>query len=122
VFLFYRNTTATIFVTLAERLSVAAPYYLFAFRSRTHSGDVFFVLESESTDSRCEKFSIDVDEHFADLPIGGYTYAIHEQESSTNIDPDASGAILEVGVMELLPADAQDHVTPNSTTTFIQPS
>ena len=98
------GTTATVYLTLKEKQTLASPNYLFAFVQRTTNREVFFVKTGASDTStakdRYNRFTLDVDQLFEGF-IGEYHYTIREQASSTNVDPEQSGAILETGMMQL---------------------
>lgn len=92
-------------LTLTELVSIAPPYYLFEFTHVTTKDVVKFVksdIEDESTyPHRYNQFTIDASVVFAGKQPGEWHYKVYEQASSSNLDPELAGAILEEGKLLL---------------------
>jgi hypothetical protein len=97
-------------LTLKEKSTLLAPYYLFEFKNDQENESIYFLAEDVSDQiERYNKFSItetDTPDYSAgevDLELTGFwSYIIREQASSTNLDPDLSGVIVEVGKVKVL--------------------
>jgi hypothetical protein len=98
------GTTAHIRVTLTERVTLAAPYYLFRFVQRTTNEEIRFVVPSSDDLSafpaRYNEFALDIDQIFCG-EIGEYQYYIYQQTSAWNTELDNTGTLLEQGLARL---------------------
>lgn len=119
---FTRGAAASFHLTLSELVTLTAPQFLFVFDSRTPGHRVALVLSPEVSDTRRDEFALDVEQHFAGLPLGQYTYRVYEQNSIDNIDPAQSGALVEHGIMHLHPATPFAFVQPSPVTAYTQPA
>lgn len=99
------DTTAELVLTLTEKATLQAPYYLFVFTHVTTKEVVAFIksfVEDESAyQRRYNQFTINPSVVFADTQPGEWHYRVFEQESAVNEDPDSSGAVLEYGKLML---------------------
>jgi len=96
------DTAAELILTLTEFVSIANPYFLFVFTHVLTKETVAFIAADTSLyPSRYNQFTINAAVKFSDKPPGEWHYKIYEQASSSNVDPDLSGAILEYGKMIL---------------------
>ena len=93
-------------MTLAEKSTLANPTYLFEFKNSQTNISIYFISTDYSTaKNRYNKFDIIETNGVSDLLNstinlsleGQYSYVIREQESTTNLDPLLSGAIVETG-------------------------
>jgi hypothetical protein len=99
------DTTAEIILTLTEFVTMVTPYYLFLF-THVETKNIVAFVKSEADDEsdypiRYNQFTIDATDVFEDQPTGEWHYKVYEQESSTNIDPDLAGNLLEDGKLIL---------------------
>jgi len=106
------DTAAPLIVTLTERVTIDAPYFLFVF---THvlTKQVVSFIKSEAQDEsdypeRFNQYTINPAAVFLNKPIGEWHYTIYQQASSSNTSPDATQGALEYGkmIMERDPAFA----------------
>lgn len=117
----YKRTTATVFLTLAEKATLPLNNFLFVFRARSPGVEKAVVLQAMSNNSRCERFDIDVSAVFGDAPEGQYLYTVYEQEDDTNLNPSLAGRKLEEGIAMLHPDAAFQYTQTAAPTTYIQP-
>lgn len=108
--IFTISQVQSVYLTLTEKQTLSAPNYLFVFTQRT-TNDVIAFVKLNNTDisahkSRYNEFSITTNSHFS--MEGEYHYAIYEQTSTTNVDPDNATSLLEVGIARVLPASANE--------------
>jgi hypothetical protein len=100
-----KGETSRIILTLSEMATLNSPNYLFVFQSRTSNDQVKFVILNSADLSdfkdRFNAFNIVVNNHFEDMNVGGWSYKVYEQVSTTNLDPTLSTGILETGQMTL---------------------
>lgn len=84
------NTSESIIVTLNEKKTITAPYYLFVFESVTTKEQINWIVNSTDDQSpfqgRYNEFLINTSVVFADYQDGQYNYFVYEQSSSTNTD------------------------------------
>lgn len=94
-------------VTLNEKRTIEAGYYLMVFTHYTTKqvvNKIYAFAEDESDyQDRFNQFPIDTDTVFDGCPVGMWTYRIYEQASSSNIDVTGLTEV-EVGIMQLKPA------------------
>lgn len=99
------NTTQRFVVTLNEKKTLTAPYYLFVFYNVVTKNTVSTVINSTADLSlypeRFNKFQINVATLFASQNNGDWQYNVYEQASSTNTIVASSGAKVETGKMRL---------------------
>lgn len=99
----------TIAVTLKEKTSLQNPSYLFEFYDEQRKISKYFIAEDTSSyPDRYNKFVIteksdpDYLNGEVDLILKGlWSYTIREQESDTNLDPELSGSIVEIGKVKV---------------------
>lgn len=116
------NTAAVMILTLTEFVTLTPPYYLFAFTHVTTKDVVAFVKAEADDESeyphRYNQFTINASVVFANQKSGEWHYQVHEQVSAVNINPAASGAVLEYGKL-LLDRETEFAFTQyDSATTF----
>lgn len=118
-----KGNTEAVILTLTEMQTLAAPNYLFRFVHRATNAEVSFVLLNAADISlhktRYNKFSIDVDSHFANSEHGQWDYFIYEQYSTTNTDPDEAVGLLEEGIMQLKESTVFTYTQYSPSNTFI---
>jgi hypothetical protein len=105
-------TTENVALSLKEKTTISSPIYLFEFISDSTSTSNTCICEdvseAGSKRDRANLFNITegVDDRLNSSLIlfneGRYNYIIREQESTTNLDPDLSGDIVQRGIMILL--------------------
>lgn len=115
--------TETIYLTLKEKQTLAAPNFLFRFVHRATNVEVKFV-KLNATDvsqykDRYDQFSIVVNTHFANCESGQWDYYIYEQASTTNTNPDNATSMLEEGIMQLAESTSFTYTKHNPSNTFI---
>lgn len=105
-----KNTNNTLIVTLTEKVTLASPYYLFAFISDVSQLTKYFISADISIHTdRYNEFLITETSGTEILtsgtitlnPTGQWTYRIYEQDSSTNLDPSLATSLLEIGVVKV---------------------
>ena len=121
--LFTFGQTEEMIVTLNERRTLAAGYYLFIFENVTTRDQVtkiFNFSEDESSyPDRYNQFPIVTSTLFAGQNTGHWTYRVYEQASSSNVDPTGLTEV-ETGILQLKPATVVSFVEPTGATTFTQ--
>lgn len=110
-----KGETSRIILTLSEMATLNSPNYLFVFQSRTSNDQVKFVILNSADQSafkdRFNAFNIVVNDHFLDMNVGGWSYKVYEQVSTTNLDPALSTGLLETGQMTLSEATIEPFKT-----------
>jgi hypothetical protein len=90
VILTIENSIDNMILTLNEKKTISAPFYLFVFENVTTKAQVKFVLNSTTDLSlypgRYNDFVINTSVKFAGATTGQWNYNIYEQASSTNTD------------------------------------
>ena len=118
-----KGHTDQVIVTLTEKQTLTAPNYLFHFKQRTSNDVVAFVLlnaaDLSTHKDRYNKFSINGVTYFASKLAGEWEYKIYEQTSTTNVDPEDAGALLETGIMRLSATDNFAFTEYGTNNTFI---
>lgn len=116
------DTAAPMYLTLTEMVTISAPYFLFTFKHVTTSAEVAFVKNSADDESpypeRYNQFTIDPSVLFANQLPGEWHYEVREQASSSNVDPELSGAVIEVGKLDLERAEDFEFQQYHSDTSF----
>lgn len=104
-----KGSANTVVLTLTEKVSIANPNFLFEFYNEEEKESQYFIAEDLSTETRYNKFIItetttpDELEGEVTLTLPGlWSYFVREQASSTNLDPDLSGAIVERGKVRVI--------------------
>lgn len=102
------NTAQSLIVTLNEKKTLSAPYYLFHFKNSQTLDVVTTVIDSSDDLSlypdRYNKFTINVSTLFLNKDTGDWQYNIYEQASDSNTDPDNATGLVETGKMKINPA------------------
>lgn len=116
------NTTAAMILTLTEFVTLPTPYYLFVF-THVETKEVVAFVKAEIDDEseypqRYNQFTINPSVVFTAKQPGEWHYEIHEQASAVNIDPAASGAVLEYGKLYLDRATDFSYTQYNQATTY----
>ena len=100
--LIVKDQVNTIYVTATESSTIrplSAITYIFNFINKDTNQETGVILRNISTAlTRTDKFMITEGVDIT-LPSGHYEYYIYEQESSTNLDANLSGELLEQGLM-----------------------
>ena len=115
------DTTAELILTLTEKVTISAPYYLFVF-THTVTKDTVAFIRSEAQDesaypARYNKFTINPSVVFAGQQPGHWNYEVYEQASAVNTDPELAGEVLEYGKL-ILNGTVFNYDKYNSPTTF----
>ena len=121
-----KGTTGIWQTTLTERVTLAPPYYyLIDIRYRMGGYSTAFVVPAASDLSqypqRINKFAINVDAAFGNLPAGQYSYNVYEQSSATNLVPANAGRLLETGLLVLTDNPDYQFKTYKPANNFIVP-
>lgn len=110
-------------VTLNEKRTLDAGYYLFIFTHFTTKDIVNKIYNFTEDDSaypdRYNSFEIATQTLFGSLDIGQWIYEVYEQASMSNTDPDGLTKV-ESGVMVLQPAAAFEREMYNKAASFKQ--
>lgn len=116
------DTAVPLILTLTENVSLADPFYLFAF---THviTKDVVAFIKADADDEsnypqRYNQYTIDPSVLFDGFHPGEWHYKIYEQDNDTNLDPALSRSVLEYGKMILNRAQEFAYELYDSPTTF----
>lgn len=89
------------YVTLTEKVTIANPYFLFAFTHRTTNELTTVILTDISTQKeRYNKFAV-VEGSTFNLDAGEFEYTIYAQTSSTNLSPALANELVESGVLKV---------------------
>lgn len=108
-------------VTLNEKRTLDAGYYLFRFTHILTKNVVTkiynFSEDISPSQERYNEFDITTDTVFSGQPIGQWIYKVYEQVSSTNTD-EAGLTLVERGIMVLRPATDFEFESYNEPTTY----
>jgi len=89
------------YVTLTEKVTIANPYFLFAFTHRVTNELTTVILADISTQKeRYNKFAV-IEGTTFDLDAGEFEYVIYAQTSSTNLIPASANEEVESGVLKV---------------------
>jgi hypothetical protein len=89
------------YVTLTEKVTIANPYFLFAFTHRVTNELTTVILTDISTQTeRYNKFAV-IEGTTFDLDAGEFEYVIYAQTSSTNLSPALANEEVESGVLKV---------------------
>jgi len=89
------------YVTLTEKVTIANPYFLFAFTHRVTNELTTVILADISTQKeRYNKFAV-IEGTTFDLDAGEFEYVIYAQTSSTNLSPALANEEVESGVLKV---------------------
>jgi hypothetical protein len=89
------------YVTLTEKVTIANPYFLFAFTHRVTNELTTVILTDISTQKeRYNKFAV-IEGTTFDLDAGEFEYVIYAQTSSTNLAPALANEEVESGVLKV---------------------
>ena len=89
------------YVTLTEKVTIANPYFLFAFTHRVTNELTTVILTDISTQTeRYNKFAV-IEGTTFDLDAGEFEYVIYAQTSSTNLAPSLANEEVERGVLKV---------------------
>ena len=89
------------YVTLTEKVTIANPYFLFAFTHRLSNQLTTVILTDISTQKeRYNKFAV-VEGATFNLDAGEFEYVIYAQTSSTNLLPELADEEVESGVLKV---------------------
>lgn len=121
--LFTFGQTEEMIVTLNERRTLSAGYYLFLFENVTTRDQVTKIFNFSDDESsypdRYNQFPIVTSTLFAGQNTGHWTYRVYEQASGTNVDPTGLNEV-ETGILQLKPATVDSYVENTGATTFTQ--
>lgn len=110
-----------IIVTLNEKRTLDAGYFLFVFThitTRNVVKKIYSFLDDDSDyQTRYNQFEIDTATEFADQPVGMWNYDVYEQESSINTNTTGL-TLVENGIMKLQPATAFEFGQYDEQTSF----
>lgn len=98
-----KGTTQTIYFTAREKATIANPRFLFIFTPRNGGAAVKINVANTSSSSRYDSASIVVNNLFTGNVTGLYSYIIR-QKAAGDTSTTETGAILESGYLNLLPA------------------
>jgi hypothetical protein len=89
------------YVTLTEKVTIANPYFLFAFTHRVTNELTTVILTDISTQTeRYNKFAV-IEGATFNLDAGEFEYVIYAQTSSTNLIPASANEEVERGVLKV---------------------
>lgn len=110
-----------IVVTLNEKRTLTAGYYLFVFThilTKNVVTRIYSFLEDDSPyQDRYNQFAIETSLLFDTQPIGQWNYDAYEQASSTNTNPAGLNQV-ETGIMQLKPVSSFQFEKNNQSTSF----
>lgn len=105
-----KNSNNYLVFTLSEKVTLTNPYYLFSFKHQVEMNPINFIaFDSSLYKDRYNKFLITETTGTTTLTsgivslaeTGFYEYAIYEQTSSTNLDLNNTGNLLEIGMIKV---------------------
>lgn len=98
-----KGATNQLIFTLTELVTIASPYYLFEFRNDVTMSSVYFIGADISTHTdRFNEFTF-IEGTTATLsPTGQWTYRIFQQTSASNLNPDLTQGLLEIGLLKVV--------------------
>lgn len=89
------------YVTLTEKVTIANPYFLFAFTHRVTNELTTVILTDISTQKeRYNKFAV-IEGTTFDLDAGEFEYVIYAQTSPSNLSPALADEEVESGVLKV---------------------
>ena len=94
-----KGQTQVIYFTGTEKATLTAPYFLFVFTHRLTGEVVKVMATNTSTSPRYDKFTLIINNSFANATDGVYSYSIYEKADNTDLT--VSGTIVEEGFMQL---------------------
>ena len=110
-----RGETNTVILTLSEKTTIEDAVYLFEFINDQSGKTKYFIAQDISTNKiRFNQFVIE--ENNTEILLTGvvkldqldsWKYTIREQASSTNLDPNLSGGIVEIGKVLVLETQSE---------------
>lgn len=117
------QSAENIIVTLNEKKTLSAGYYLFVFTNFTTKEVVSviysFLADDSSYPDRFNQFEIDTQTIFGSYDIGQWWYDVYEQASGVNTDISGLTKV-ECGVMKLNPATEFEFETYEAATSYEQ--
>ena len=122
-----KNSNTNLIVTLTEKVTLGTPYYLFAFTSDVSGLTKYFTATDISIHTeRYNEFLITETSGTEILtsgtitlnPTGQWTYRIYEQMSSTNLDPNLTTSLLEIGIVKVTGTSATYYTNNGLDNTF----
>ncbi len=105
-----KNSNNYLVFTLSEKVTLTNPYYLFSFKHQVEMNPINFIaFDSSLYKDRYNKFLITETTGTTTLTsgivslseTGFYEYAIYEQTSSSNLDLNQTGNLLEIGMVKV---------------------
>lgn len=96
-----KGATQKLILTLKEKQTLAAPYFLFVFTQRTTGAEIKFTRSSDESPypDRYNEFTIIVNNYFKAAELGEWIYRVYE--SASNTTNTAGLYLLEEGIMRL---------------------
>ncbi len=89
------------YVTLTEKVTIANPYFLFAFTHRVTNEVTTVILTDISTQTeRYNQFAV-IEGTTFDLDAGEFEYVIYAQTSPSNLSPSLADEEVESGVLKV---------------------
>jgi len=106
-----KGGTSNLIVTVKELTTLQSPKYLFEFEHQQSFDKIYCILTNISTNTeRYDEFTI-IDGVDVTFPYDGfYVYRIYQQESDSNLDPDLSDGLVEVGRTHVYVTDSPSNV------------
>lgn len=98
------------YLTLTENVTLTSPVFLFEFKNDQDQTSQYFIASDISTQTqRYNKFTItesntpdNLNGQVSMTLTGSWTYTVREQESNTNLDPELSGRVVEIGKVKVI--------------------
>jgi hypothetical protein len=109
-----KNANSTIIATLAEKATLASPFYLFVFTSDVDNTEVIFTAQDTTEfNERYNKFLVTettstpiFTSGVIELnPTGFWSYKVYEQEIQTNLDVANTTSLVEQGRVKVIGTD-----------------
>ena len=89
------------YLTLTEKVTIANPYFLFAFTHRLTNEVTTVILSDISTHKeRYNEFSVVEGSTFT-LDAGEFEYQVYAQTSSSNLSPALANELVESGILKV---------------------
>lgn len=101
-----RGQSNNIVVTLTEKTTLSAPYFLVEFNNLATNEYIYAICPDTSTQTTRYNL-LTLIESSTQIPLSGqvkliegtYEYRVYEQSSSSNLDPTLSTSLVEVGLI-----------------------
>lgn len=120
-----RGANNTVVLSLTEKVTLSSPYFLMEMINDTTRKIKRFVLASNQSSYTYRYDQFTITESSTEVltsgtvelkPTGFWSYKVYEQSSATNLNPDATTSLLEVGKVKVVGTDTtyKEHQNPRT--------